>query len=58
LIFGNEASGLDYETYKNIGSSVVIAHSDKIDSLALPVAVGIALFAMRSDVKKIHKIKT
>jgi TrmH family RNA methyltransferase len=46
LIFGNEASGLDYSTYKDIGKSVVIAHSDKIDSLALPSAVSIALFAM------------
>ncbi|MCL2813726.1 MAG: TrmH family RNA methyltransferase [Oscillospiraceae bacterium] len=46
LIFGNEASGLDYGTYKDIGKSVVIAHSDKIDSLALPAAVSIALFSM------------
>jgi len=46
LVFGNEASGLDYETYKGIGKSVVIEHSDRIDSLALPTAVGIALFAL------------
>ena len=46
LIFGNEASGLDYGTYAGIGKSVVIEHSGKIDSLALPVAVGIALFAL------------
>jgi len=44
LVFGNEASGLDYDTYKNIGKSVVIGHSGKIDSLSLPTAAGIALF--------------
>ena len=44
LIFGNEASGLDYNIYKNIGKSVVINHTDKIDSLNLPIAVSIALF--------------
>ncbi|MCL1857879.1 MAG: RNA methyltransferase [Oscillospiraceae bacterium] len=44
LIFGNEASGLDYNIYKNIGKSVVISHTDKIDSLNLPIAVSIALF--------------
>ena len=44
LIFGNESSGLDYDIYKNIGKSVVIKHSDKIDSLNLPIAVSIALF--------------
>ena len=44
LIFGNEASGLDYNLYKNIGESVVIKHTDKIDSLNLPIAVSVALF--------------
>ena len=44
LIFGNEASGLDYELYKNLCKSVVIIHTDKIDSLNLPIAVSIALF--------------
>jgi len=44
LIFGNEASGLDYDIYKNIGESVKINHSNKIDSLNLPIAVSIALF--------------
>ena len=44
LIFGNEASGLDYDIYKNIGKSVVINHTNKIDSLNLPIAVSIALF--------------
>jgi TrmH family RNA methyltransferase len=44
LIFGNESSGLDLNIYKNIGKSVVINHTDKIDSLNLPIAVSIALF--------------
>jgi len=44
LVFGNESSGLDYDIYKNIGKSVVINHTDKIDSLSLPIAVSIALF--------------
>jgi len=44
LIFGNEASGLDYNIYKNIGKSVVIKHTERIDSLSLPIAVSIALF--------------
>ena len=49
VIFGNEASGLDYDTYKNIGKSVRIEHSDKIDSLALPIAVSIALFSLQAN---------
>jgi len=44
LVFGNESSGLDYNIYKDIGRSVVIKHTDEIDSLNLPVAVSIALF--------------
>ncbi|WP_195974828.1 TrmH family RNA methyltransferase [Hydrogeniiclostridium mannosilyticum] len=43
LIFGNEASGLD-DAYLEVGKSVFIRHSDKIDSLNLSMAVGIALF--------------
>lgn len=42
LIFGNESSGLD-STFSNIGQSIVIKHNDKIDSLNLGVAVGVAL---------------
>jgi TrmH family RNA methyltransferase len=44
LIFGNEASGLDYNIYKDIAKSVSIKHTNAIDSLNLPVAAGIALF--------------
>lgn len=44
LIFGNEASGLDYNIYKDIGKSAIINHTREIDSLNLPIAVSIALF--------------
>jgi RNA methyltransferase, TrmH family len=43
LIFGNEATGLD-ESYRGVGQSVVIKHSNEIDSLNLSIAVGIALY--------------
>jgi len=44
LIFGNEASGLDYNIYKDIARGVKIKHTSSIDSLNLPIAAGIALF--------------
>lgn len=43
LIFGNEATGLPEEFLK-IGTSVRIPHTDRIDSLNLPVAVSIAMY--------------
>lgn len=43
LIFGNEATGLPSE-FSNIGTSVVIPHSQKIDSLNLPIAASIAMY--------------
>jgi TrmH family RNA methyltransferase len=43
LIFGNESSGLPPE-YRGIGTSVTIAHTQRIDSLSLPVAAAIALY--------------
>lgn len=43
LIFGNEASGLPVE-FAEIGTSVLIPHSERIDSLNLPVAAGIAMY--------------
>lgn len=42
LIFGNESSGLS-EDFLNYGQSIFIPHSDKIDSLNLPMALGITL---------------
>ncbi len=44
LIFGNESSGLPTE-YSELGTSLTIRHSSAIDSLSLPLAVGIALYA-------------
>ena len=44
LIFGNEASGLDREVYKDISMGLSIEHASAIDSLSLPVAASIALF--------------
>ncbi len=43
LVFGNEASGLPSE-YADYGQSIFIRHSDKIDSLNLSMATGIALY--------------
>lgn len=44
LIFGNEATGLPPE-FAKIGTSVIIPHSDRIDSLNLPIAASIAMYA-------------
>lgn len=43
LIFGNESSGLD-ESFSKVGQSIYIKHNQKIDSLNLSIAVGIALY--------------
>jgi TrmH family RNA methyltransferase len=43
LVFGNESSGLDAD-FMNYGMSVVIPHTNAIDSLNLTVAVGIAAY--------------
>ena len=43
LIFGNEASGLP-DSMLNVGDTVVIHHSKNIDSLNLPISVGITLY--------------
>jgi len=46
LVHGNESRGLD-EKYLNIGESVVIPHSDDIDSLNLAMATGITIWESR-----------
>lgn len=52
LIFGNEARGLP-EEFSSIGTSVVIPHSKRIDSLNLPVAASIAMYeATKADFAK------
>lgn len=43
LVFGNEATGLPDE-FMNYGQAIRIMHTDKIDSLNLPIAVSIALY--------------
>jgi RNA methyltransferase, TrmH family len=43
LIFGNESAGLS-ALYREIGKSITIPHSHRIDSLSLPIAVGVALY--------------
>ncbi len=43
IVFGNEATGLPTVCH-TYGESVVIEHSNKIDSLNLPISVGVALY--------------
>ena len=43
LVFGNESAGLP-EDFLTVGTSVTIPHSESIDSLNLPIAVGVALY--------------
>ncbi len=47
LVFGNESAGLD-DFYKNVGKTVYIEHSDKIDSLNLGIAASIAMYNFSS----------
>jgi TrmH family RNA methyltransferase len=42
LVFGNEGEGLD-KKYKELGESIKIPQSNKVDSFNLSIAVGIAL---------------
>ena len=43
LVFGNEATGLD-ASLKQYGDTVLIKHSNKIDSLNLSISIGIAIY--------------
>jgi TrmH family RNA methyltransferase len=43
LVFGNEATGLD-ESFIKVGTSVLIKHTNNIDSLNLTIAAGIAMY--------------
>ncbi len=43
LVFGNEATGLD-SSFTKVGTSVLIKHTDRIDSLNLTIAAGIAMY--------------
>lgn len=48
LIFGNEAHGIDSK-FLTAGTSVVINHSHKIDSLNLPISVGMAVYEFNKN---------
>lgn len=43
LVFGNEATGLE-PSFSKVGVSVLIKHTDRIDSLNLTIASGIAMY--------------
>ena len=47
LIYGNEATGLPAE-YKNVGQSIFIPQSKDVDSLNLPISVGIGCYVFTS----------
>jgi len=49
LVFGNEATGLPSE-FSGIGHPIRIEHTDNIDSLNLPIAASIALYAATKDI--------
>lgn len=49
LVFGNEATGLPSE-FSKIGSPIRIEHTHNIDSLNLPIAASIALYAATQDI--------
>lgn len=51
LLFGNESSGLPL-AFNDIGTGVVIPHSDAIDSMNLSIAVGIAVYHFQMNHKK------
>lgn len=48
LVFGNEATGLD-SSFSKVGTSVLIQHTDRIDSLNLTIAAGIAMYHFLSQ---------
>jgi TrmH family RNA methyltransferase len=48
IVFGNEATGLPRE-FLNIGTPVIIKHSNKIDCLNLPIAVSITLYEFTKE---------
>ena len=43
LIFGNEATGLP-DSFLKVGTGVIIPHTNRIDSLNLPVAASIEMY--------------
>lgn len=50
LIYGNEATGLD-ASFKNVGQSIFISQTKDVDSLNLPISVGVGSFIFTSNCK-------
>lgn len=51
LIFGNEATGLpDY--FKNVGQSIFIPQTELVDSLNLPISVGVGSFVFKNSINE------
>ena len=48
LIFGNEATGLP-DDYSDFCESVIIPHTNNIDSLNLPIASSIAMYEFTKE---------
>ena len=48
FIYGNEATGLPPE-YKKVGQSIFIPQTKDVDSLNLPISVGIGCFVFTSN---------
>lgn len=51
LVFGNEATGLD-DSFKNVGTSIMIPQSPDVDSLNLTIAVGVGTYVFVNHNKK------
>lgn len=49
LVFGNEAHGLPTDLINATGTSVKIEHNNKIDSLNLPISVGMAIYEFNKN---------
>ncbi|QQK08174.1 TrmH family RNA methyltransferase [Miniphocaeibacter halophilus] len=48
LIFGNEGSGLGKEYYRNDIEKIIIEQSSEVDSLNLPIAIGIGIYTIKN----------
>lgn len=48
LVFGNEATGLD-DSFKEVGTSILIPQSQDVDSLNLTIAVGIGTYVFTNN---------
>ena len=51
LIYGNEATGLP-DSFKNIGQSIFIPQTELVDSLNLPISVGVGSFIFMNSKSK------